>query len=412
MPPSRDDSSDPHDRAAFMPPGPGDAAASARRSRLGPLRFALYLLAGGVVGALGAVFGRSLAASQPDWPWPPVSVPLALLAALLTLWPNIVLHEAGHAAAGIARGLRPVAFGIGPLRWERGRSRWRFRRGMRIGGIAGFASLLPEGERGLSRLDQMVYLAGGPFANLATAALAFALLPLADSSPRLAGLLLGTGASAAFLGLLNLVPFHSQGWRSDGRGLLDLLRRTPEGALQQRIHHLLALNMAGVRPRDWPSTLLPDPVDAPSSPMLAANGDLLRLSWAMDRDDGETAAAAARRVTAAFATLPEAVRPHVAVALAGHAARNLRDPTLLAAWRPLCDGGVTDLSLMRAWLDAEHATLSGRAGDARTAIAGARDLLDRAPDPVTARLLGEYLDDLDRRLDDGVAAQDAAVKGA
>ena len=411
MLPSRDDSSDPHGRAAFMPPDP-DAAASARGAGQGRWRFALYMLAGGALGALGAAFGRSLAASPPDWPWPPVSVPLALLAALLALWPNILLHEAGHAAAGIARGLRPVAFGIGPLRWERGRSRWRFRRGGRIGGIAGFASLLPEGERGLSRLDQMVYLAGGPIANLATAALAFAALPLADGSPGLAGLLLGTGACAAFLGLLNLVPFHSQGWRSDGRGLLDLLRRTPEGALQQRIHHLLALNMAGVRPRDWPAALLPEPVDAPSSPMLAANGDLLRLSWAMDRGDGETAAAAARRATAAFATLPEAVRPHVAVALAGHAARNLRDPVLLAAWRPLCDGGVTDLSLMRTWLDAEHAVLSGRAGDARTAIAGARDLLDRAPDPVTAQLLAEYLDDLDRRLDDGVAAQDATVKEA
>jgi len=411
MSPSRDDSSDLHGRAALMPPDP-DADASARGARQGRLRFALYLLAGGVVGALGAAFGRSLAASQPDWPWPSVSVPLALLAALLTLWPNIVLHEAGHAVAGIARGLRPVAFGIGPLRWERGRSRWRFRRGGRIGGLAGFASLLPEGERGLSRLDQMVYLAGGPIANLATAALAFAWLPLADGSPRLAGALFGTGAGAAFLGLLNLVPFHSQGWRSDGRGLLDLLRRTPEGALQQRIHHLLALNMAGVRPRDWPAALLPDPVDAPSSPMLAVNGDLLRLSWAMDRDDGEAAVAAARRATVAFATLPDAVRPHAAVALAGHAARHLRDPGLLAAWRPLCEGGVTDLSLLRAWLDAEHAALSGRAEDARTAVAAARHLLDRAPDPVTAQLLGEYLDDLDCRLDDGVATRGKTVKGA
>ena len=95
MPPLRDDASASLDRTAFMPPVPGDAAASARRARQGPLRFALYMLAGGVVGALGAVFGRSLVASQPDWPWPTVSVPLALLATLLMLWPNIVLHEAG-----------------------------------------------------------------------------------------------------------------------------------------------------------------------------------------------------------------------------------------------------------------------------------------------------------------------------
>ena len=404
MPPASDDSSDTLDRAALMPPDPANAAI-ARRARQGPLQFVLYLLAGSVIGVLGALFGRSLAAATPDWPWPPVSVPAALLATLLMLWPNIVLHEAGHAIAGIARGLRPIAFGIGPLRWERGQSRWRFRLGGRVGGIAGFASLLPQGERGLSRLDQAVYLAGGPVANLAIAA-----LPMAAGSPGLAGVVLGTGAGAAFLGLMNLVPFHSQGWRSDGRGLLDLLRRTPEAALQQRIHHLLALNMAGVRPREWPGTLLPEPIDTPTSPMLAANGDLLRLAWAMDRGDRDGATAAACRATAAFPAFPQALRPHVAVALAGHAARGLRDPDLLAAWRPLCEGGITDLALMRAWLDAEQAALSGEG--ARAAVAAARDLLDRAPDPVTARLLGEYLEDLDRRLDDAARGSSTTVKDA
>ena len=381
------------DADAFMPPAPG-AVASTVGKRRGPLHFALCLLAGGVIGALGVLVGRWFAASQLPWPWPTVSVPLGLLATLLMLWPNIVLHEAGHALAGMARGMRPIAFGIGPLRWERGQSRWRFRRGGRIGGIAGFASLLPAGERGLSRIDQMAYLAGGPLANLATAALALMLLTQADGSPVWAAILLGTAVSAALLGVANLLPFHSQGWRSDGQGLLDLLRRTPDATLQQRIQHLLALNMAGVRPRDWPDALLPPPIDAPSSPMLATNGDLLRLSWAMDRGDDDAAADAALRVTRAFPTLPEAFRPHAAVALAGHAARHRRDPALLRAWRPLCEGGILDLSLHRAWLDAELAALSGERDATRIAVAAARARLDHAPDPVTAGLLREYLDTL------------------
>ena len=411
MMPSRDDAFAEADRAAFLPPPAGKTAAAGGKRRNGPLWFALWLLVGIVIGALGAAFGRSLAAGQVDWPWPAVSVPLFLAATLLTLWPNIVLHEAGHALAGMARGLRPIAFGLGPLRWERGRSRWRFRRGGRIAGIAGFASLLPQGERGLSRRDQMTYLAGGPLMNLATAALAFALLPLAADAPGLGACVLGAGVSAAVLGMINLVPFHSQGWRSDGRGLLDLLRRTPEAALQQQVHHLLALTMAGVRPRDWPEALLPAPIDTPSSPMLAVNGDVLRLAWAMDRGDDRAAADAARRATAAYATVPEALRPHIAVSLAGHAARGRRDPVLLAAWRPLCEGGITDLSLQRAWLDAELAALSGR-DDARAAITAARALLDRAPDPVTARLLGEYLDALERPLRHAAAASPADVKDA
>lgn len=107
--------------------------------------------------------------------------------------------------------------------------------------------------------------------------------------------------------------------------------------------------------------------------------------------------------------MPEALRPHVAVSLAGHAARGRRDAVLLAAWRPLCEGGITDLSLQRAWLDA--AALSGR-DDARAAITAARALLDRAPDPVTARLLGEYLDALERPLRHAAAASPADVKDA
>ena len=73
---------------------------------------------------------------------------------------------------------------------------------------------------------------------------------------------------------------------------------------------------------------------------------------------------------------------------------------------------MTDLSLMRAWLDAELAALSGDPGGARAALADAHALLDRAPDPVTARLLGEYLDALAQRLDARTADAGPAVKDA
>jgi len=104
-----------------------------------------------------------------------------------------------------------------------------------------------------------------------------------------------------------------------------------------------------------------------------------------------------------------ALRPHVAVALAGHAARSLREPELLAAWRPLCEGGITDLSLLRAWLDAELAAGSGDAEAGCAAVAAARDRLDHAPDPVTALLLREYLDELDAQIA-GLPGTPAPVK--
>lgn len=59
-----------------------------------------------------------------------------------------MLHEAGHAVAGVTRGIQAIAFGVGPRRVERGptgrwRWRWRWRYG---GGIGGFAALVVRGR--------------------------------------------------------------------------------------------------------------------------------------------------------------------------------------------------------------------------------------------------------------------------
>lgn len=333
-----------------------------------------------------------------------VSPGLVLVAALLSLWPHIVLHEAGHAFAGMATGMRPIAFGLGRWRWERGMSGWRFRYGDRLGGASGFASLVPGDKHGLRRIDQALYFAGGAAANLLTAAACAALLPSVASSTLPSSLLLGVSASALFIGLFNLVPFQVQGWRSDGLALRDLLTRHPDAALQMRLQQLMALSMAGVRPRDWPAELVPLAADATphsKSPLLATSASMLRLSWAMDSDMPSEAFDDARRLVTDYPSAPAPFRPHIAVVMAGFAARCMGDPGLLAAWRPLCEGGLLDLSATRAWLDAELAAARGDQSACRAAIPVARQLLDRVPDPATRLLLGEYLDELEAR----VAAQ-------
>ena len=384
--------------AALLPPA---APASDRpRGRGLPGFFAFLLvwaLAGGFVGALAARLDVDPFAAIAERA-PAVSAPLVLLFAVLTVWPNIVVHEAGHALCGIARGMHAVALGVGPLRWERGGSRWHFRYGDWIRGLGGFAALVPRGRRGLSGFDQACFLAGGPLANLLTAVLALAVLAPWTPSPLAAAFLLGTAASALFLGVVNLLPFRAHGWHSDGRQLLDLVRRSPDAAIQQRVRQLLALTQAGVRPRDWPDALVPGPVEG-ASPALAVNADLLRLGWAMDRGDAATGFESASRAIAGFHALPIAARPHLAAAIAGYAAVMLRDPVVLAAWRTLCEGGVIDLSVIRDWLDAELAELSGDAATARDRAAAVRARLDRLPDPVSSLQLREHLDALEARLD-------------
>lgn len=375
--------------AALMPP-PLDGPVANRSRWRRALPTLTGLVGGGVGGFLLAMSGMHLLDGMP-----PGAI-IALLAGLtLSLWPHIVLHEAGHAVAGLARGMQAVAFGVGPLRLERGSAgRWHWRYGGGIRGIGGFAALLPRGERGLSRTDQMVFLLGGPAANLVTAALLVACATWASMPLYLSVACVGAALVAAALGLWNLVPVHMAGWRSDGRGLLDLMRRAPDAALQLRINQIMALSLAGVRPRDWPATSMPEVGEAIASTGLQLNGRMLRLSRAIDRRDARAARPEALALTAAFHDAPPAFQSAVAVALASHAALLVGDRALLSAWRRRCEGGLMDLSPYRAWLDAEIARLDGEPAAVASHVQRARALAERIPDAASRLIVDERLDAL------------------
>ena len=372
--------------AALMPPPP--AAPAAKRPwwrRMLPT--VLGFLGGGVVGLVGAMIGIPLRHALP-----PGSMVALLIGFVLSAWPHIVLHEAGHAVAGLSRGMHAIAFGVGPFRFERRGERWHWRRGGGIRGIGGFAALLPRGERGLSRGDQAVFLFGGPLANLVTAALLLACANWLPMPVQLAVACLGSALCAVLVGLVNLLPVHFSGWRSDGRVLLDLLRRTPDAALHLQINQVMALSLAGVRPRDWPDATLPAPSASIASSGLALSGQMLRLSRAIDRRDAATARPDAVALAAAFADAPPVTQGAIALTLASHAALLVGDRALLSAWRLRCEGGLLDLSPYRAWLDAELARLDGDAAALATHVERARGLAERIPDAASRLVFEERLD--------------------
>lgn len=395
--------------SALMPPALPAPVAPARRR----LKLVVQLVGGGIVGvAVGSAIGFARRRIDPalldaiTFPLPAVDAGFAVFFALATLWPQVILHEAGHALAGIARGMQPIAFGIGPWRWERGQDRWRLRRAGRVRGIAGFAMLLPRGERGLGRLDQAFYLFGGPLANLIVLACMLAVLPWVSEAPVTAALVLGTAATAALIGFVNLVPFQAQGWRSDGRNLIDLFAASREAEQARRVRQVLALTMAGVRPRDWPDEALPawPEADIDEQGWTDVYAVSLRLSHALDRGDPVSARHCAQRLASGYARVPEAFRPHVAIGMASFAALVERDLGLLTAWRSLCEGGLLDLGALRAWLDVEREVLSGDVATARENLAVARGVMHRVPDEVTGLQLREYLDAIEQRLASGPPA--------
>ena len=385
------------------PPSPRPAAGASGRSLIRGILGLLPFLAGGAaVGAGTAYFGLE---------WMPDIGVWAIVAFFISMWPNLVLHEAGHAVAGVARGMDLVAFGIGPLRLERGsQGHWRMRNGGGVRGMAGFAAMFPRVGREPGRLDQALVLAGGPLANLATAALVLWLAGLPAATPWASGMATGFGLSALVLGVGNLLPINSDGWRSDGMGLLDLVRDSPHAALQQQVNQMVALSVAGVRPRLWPAALVPNTTPEGSNLLLAASADSLRLNHAMDSGDARSAARAAEDLARRYADLPEAIQPAIAVSLAGYAALITRDVRQLRAWRAHCGGrSLLDLTPYLNWLDAELAMLEGNLVAAKTGVDEARDSLSLVHDAAGALMLDEYLHALEQRLLDANACPSAGT---
>lgn len=368
--------------AALMPP---DAPPPARRSRRAWLLLPAWLVAGGIVGAhLGSI------AAQFDLR------NMVVLAVLLVLfvWTHLLVHEAGHVLAGLSRGMRLFAAGIGPFRVERTVAGWRMRRTRGIAGIGGFAAMVAAPGRPPRRRDQAIYLLGGVTGNLVAAAAA---LPIALSthwSMVFAWLFVGVGV---FYAVLNLLPFRSGGWRTDGLNLLALWRNPREAVLHRQIQAIVGSALAGARPRDWPADELPT-VEPTDDPVLRRSALLLRLSWALDAGERDVAAAIAPQIVAAYGDAPDGVRQNLAIMMATYAAQQLRSECLLAAWLPRSEGTLFGLDAQRHWLRAELAALHADTAAAADESALARAAVRHVHDEGSRRQLLEYLNALDARL--------------
>jgi len=151
----------------------------------------------------------------------PVRIVLGLVCGPLSvLLPVIVIHELGHAVAGLIAGLRLVSIRFGPIlftspfhfsiTWSRGT------------GAAGMTLMVPA-KTDHVRLRTLIMVAAGPAANLISA---FAVLLLV--SP-LGAFLTCFVLMSVLIGLLNLVPFRNLSMLSDGKRILMLLRSGGQG---------------------------------------------------------------------------------------------------------------------------------------------------------------------------------------
>jgi hypothetical protein len=177
----------------------------------------------------------------------------------VSLYLAMIIHETGHMIAGLCSGYRMDYMRVGPIQIN---SRFRVSRAPKFGVyLPGMASMLPRRKDRL-HARTIVYLLGGPLANLTSAGCVLLL------SRPLPGFAIWFAYISLLLGLMNLMPFVASGAASDGNGILMIWRRTPQGERWLAIMQLRSALWDGVLPENLDQEML-DKATAVSDRLVA-----------------------------------------------------------------------------------------------------------------------------------------------
>lgn len=224
---------------------------------------------------------------------------MAILSVLAIFALAVVIHEGAHAFAAHRVGLTVAngrLFGFECIRRRRGWSvRWSLPGKQPIGFVVAYPLATLPDRRGF-----MLYIAAGPLANLACAAVVFAIAFFVESQAW-RDALTGFAAVQAAPGLVSLVPSVECGYASDGASLLRWWRGVPEDDPGLVLMRLNGLCFAGVRAEDLPQEDI-DALERGTLPMPFF-ADWWRLIAARNRADWSAAAEATRTFEARFESM-------------------------------------------------------------------------------------------------------------
>lgn len=366
-----------------------------KRSRMRslPVALAVGVLAGGLgylLGKLGkASMPASLAAGMDALNgWDLLALPLIILLVL-------AIHEGGHLAGGMSRGMRFLLFIVGPFAWMRGKDGIRFRWIFNLGTFGGLAAAMPAPDREL-KPQLMRLVLGGPLASLLLATIAFAAawwLPGRTSAYCLIVAVMSLG-----IFVVTAIPMRSGGFMSDGMQFLQLSRNPVMVDRRVRLTALMGQGMAGTRPRDYDAKLLAQAQAMTGDERIYDVGVWL-CSYFHALDSGDIAAAGdwLDRIESAFDEYPAGFRQSLAIELALFEALHRRRLDVAQAWMARAKGGVVDAS-RRSLAQAALAHLQGRRETALAELAAAQRKLGQSMDAGSAQLTADQIEALQREL--------------
>ena len=206
-----------------------------------------------------------------------------LMAAIIV---QIIIHECGHMAAGLAAGWRLVALRIFGLMLVR-RGRQFVLASSHIPGTGGQCLMSPP-DRPAAQCRLTLYNAGGFAANLITAAASLAVLLLAGRQMGFAGqtFTLAMAVAGAFLFIENGVPLVLGGIPNDAMNIRYLRRDPAEADALLAMMRANAMMQDGIRLKDMPDSLFAGAqADGRQRGPISSSLDIMLLCRAIDMHD-------------------------------------------------------------------------------------------------------------------------------
>lgn len=316
--------------------------------------------------------------------------------ALLPVWFFVVIgiHELGHLAGGLRRGMRFLLLIVGPFQFSQSASGIRFSWAFNLGTFGGLAAAMPNPDRPMQ--PQMLSLiAGGPLASLVLALASGTVFMASDG--RLAVHALVIGLMSVLIFLATAIPSRMGGFMSDGRQFIELLRNGESVMARQRMTSLMAQSLSGMRPRDWDADWLQDEC-AQSTVDPVQKVAIRQMAFAVALDSGNRAQTHehAEWLAANYTDYPLGFQQSLCIELGLFALSN-GNIASAKQWHAQSKGGVVDKS-RRALFEAELALADGDLGLARKFAADAQKSLHKGMDAGITVMTTERLTQLQSKL--------------